>query len=103
MALAGAIGCGIGIGRDLSQTPPQAVIYDDACKVQSYFDAVATGQEQAPAVVSASEIVKGSDHEAAGGLTTFSFQSPAQLRLIRRVLSENWEHLPVKLMSTAQR
>jgi len=100
MALAGAIGCGIGIGRDLSQMPPPAVIYDDVCKVQDYFDAVATGQEKAPAIVSSNDFIKGSEQEAAGGMVTFSFQSDSQLRLIRRVLGENWQKLPEKLMKS---
>jgi hypothetical protein len=103
VALVGAIGCGIRVGRDLSEIPPKAVIFDDACKMQEYYDSVAMGQEKAPAVVSSTEISKGADGNATGGRETFSFQSDAQLRLIRRVLTDNWEKLPVKLMKSAQR
>jgi hypothetical protein len=103
VALAGAIGCGIRVGRDLGQMQPQAVIYDDICKVQDYFDAVATGQEKEPAVLTSTDIVKGLDGGAMGGRATFSFQTDAQLRLIRRVLNDNWEKLPDKLMKSAQR
>jgi len=99
VALAGAIGCGIRVGRDLGQMQPQVVIYDDVCKVQDYFDAVAIGQEKEPAVVSSTDVVKGIDGAALGGRATFSFQTDAQLRLIRRVLNDNWEKLPDKLRS----
>jgi hypothetical protein len=100
-ALAGAIGCGIGIGRDLNQMTPQAVIYDDVCRVQEHFDAVALGQERPPAVISSTDISKGSATQAAGGTTTFSFETDPQLRLLRRVLSENWRKLPEKLMKAS--
>jgi len=103
VALAGAIGCGIRVGRDLGQMPPQVVIYDDVCKMQEYFDALALGQEKAPAVVSSTDISKGPDGGPTGGRAIFSFQTDSQLRLIRRVLSDNWEKLPEKLMKSAQR
>jgi hypothetical protein len=99
-ALAGAVGCGIGIGRDLSQMTPQAVIYDDVCKVQDYFDAVAIGQDKPLTVVSTSEVSK--NENALGGITTFAFESDPHLRLVRRVLTENWSKLPEKL-TKAQR
>jgi hypothetical protein len=102
VALAGAIGCGIRVGRDLGQMQPQAVIYDDVCKMQEYFDALALGQEKAPVVVSSTDISKGPDGPT-GGRAIFSFQTDSQLRLIRRVLSDNWERLPEKLMKSAQR
>jgi hypothetical protein len=101
LALAGAVGCGIGIGRDLGHMTPQAVIYDDVCKVQDYYDAVALGQERPPSVVSATDISKGTDN-AIGGLTTFSFDSDSQLRLVRRVLTENWSKLPEKLTKASR-
>jgi hypothetical protein len=103
VALAGAIGCGIRIGRDLGTMTPQAVIYDDVCKMQDYFDAVTTGQEKAPDMVSSTDISKGADGSPTGGRATFAFQTDSQLRVIRRVLNENWEKLPEKLMKSAQR
>jgi len=96
LALTGAIGCGIRISRDLNTMKPQEVIYDDVCKVQDYFDAVATGQEKAPAIVSSNDFSKGAAEAAVGGQVTFSFQSDSQLRLLRRVLNDNWEKLPEK-------
>jgi len=99
-ALAGVLGCGIGVGRDLSKMPPQEVVYDDVCKVQEYFDALAQGQEKPPTIGRSSEVQKGT--EAAGGITTFVFESDSHLRNIRRVLSENWTKLPPNL-ATASR
>jgi hypothetical protein len=99
LALTGAIGCGIRISRDLNTMKPQEVIYDDVCKVQDYFDAVTTGQEKSPAIISSNDFTKGGA-EAAGGQVTFSFQSDSQLRLLRRVLNDNWEKLPEKLMKS---
>jgi hypothetical protein len=95
LALVG-VGCGIGVGRDLSRMAPQAVVYDDLCKVQEYFDALAQGQEKPPVVVSSSDVQKGSD--AAGGLMKFAFENQS-LSTMRRVLTENWSKLPPKLMS----
>lgn len=97
----GLIGCGIGVGRDLSKMPPQEVVYDDVCKVQEYFDALAQGKEQPPAVGASSEVQKGS--EAAGGVSSFVFETESQLRTVRRVLGENWSKLPPALMSSASR
>ncbi|HEY0710061.1 MAG TPA: hypothetical protein VGG33_24835, partial [Polyangia bacterium] len=33
-------GCGITVKRDLSATQPGAVVYDDLCELQDYFDAL---------------------------------------------------------------
>jgi hypothetical protein len=99
LALVGAVGCGIGIGRDLRSVPPQEVIYDDQCKVQEYYDAMAAGKVLAPAVASSSELQRASDKEPAGGITKFAFEGPAQLDLLHRVLTDNWVKLPEKLMT----
>jgi hypothetical protein len=100
LALAGAVGCGIGIGRDLRSMPPPAVIYDDVCKVQDYFDAVTVGSAQLPAVARSSEIERiSTKKQAPGGVTTFVFEGPAQLELLRRVLKDNWNKLPEKLLA----
>ena len=99
VALAGAVGCGIGIGRDLRGVQPPEVIYDDVCKVQDYFDAVAVGQERPLVVASSSEVQRKADRDAAGGIAIFAFESDGHLKLLRRVLSENWNKLPNKLMS----
>jgi hypothetical protein len=92
------VGCGIGIGRDLREVPAQTVVYDDICKVQDYFDALATKQINPPAVVSSSEIESSSATQPAGGITTFAFEEPGQLQVLRRVLQENWKSLPNNLM-----
>jgi hypothetical protein len=97
-ALATAVGCGIGIGRDLRDVPTQTVVYDDVCKVQDYYDALATKQLNPPAVVSSSEIERTSSTQPAGGITSFAFEEPGQLQALRKVLQENWKGLPDKLL-----
>lgn len=99
-ALASVLGCGISVGRDLSQMPPQAVVYDDVCKVQDYFDALAQGHEKAPNIGTSSEVQKGEG--ATGGITRFIFETDSQLRNVRRVLSDNWTKLPPKLMTASK-
>jgi hypothetical protein len=101
LALAGAVGCGIGIGRDLRSMPAQLVVYDDLCQVQGYFDDVAAGKAQPPRLVSSSDVQRSADHDAAGGVSLFAFESEAQLTLLRRVLTDNWSKLPPKLMTAS--
>jgi hypothetical protein len=101
-AVLAAVGCGIGIGRDLREMPTQQVVFDDACKVQEYHDDVALGLVHAPAIVNSKEVEHATGAQPAGGVTTFAFEEEPQLRVLRRVLNENWEKLPEKLMK-AQR
>jgi hypothetical protein len=97
-AMIAAVGCGIGIGRDLREVPTQQVIYDDTCKVQEYFDDLALGHLHPPAAIASKEIERASGAQPGGGVTTFAFADDPQLKVLRRVLEENWSKLPPKLM-----
>jgi hypothetical protein len=97
--LALVVGCGIGIGRDLRMVPPQQVIYDDVCRVQEYFDKVEAKQAQPLTILNSSDFTRESASDPAGGITTFGFQSEAELTLLRRVLGENWKNLPKELLA----
>ena len=46
-------GCGIALRRDLTALPPQSVIYDDMCGVQSYHDAIESAKQSAYATINA--------------------------------------------------
>ncbi len=89
--MAGALsaGCGIGVKRNFNSVPTQAVIFDDMCGLQEYFDVVGSNKASGPAVVSASEFQKEDASRAAGGKTTFAFESEFQLKHLRRLLNEN--------------
>jgi hypothetical protein len=97
-ALCAAVGCGIGIGRDLREVPPQQVIWDDTCKVQPYFDEIALGVVHPPPIVASNEIEHTTGSQPAGGITKFAFEDDQQLKVLHRVLEENWKKLPPKLM-----
>jgi hypothetical protein len=98
-ALVAAVGCGIGIGRDLRDVPTQQVIYDDDCKVQDYFDDLARGDVHPPAIVASKEVEHATGAQPTGGITTFAFEEDPQLKVLHRVLEENWKKLPPKLMA----
>jgi hypothetical protein len=98
-ALVAAVGCGISIGRDLREVSPQQVIYDDSCKMQQYYDEIALGIMHPPAITASKEVEHTSGAQPTGGVTTFAFEDDMQLKLVRRVLEENWSKLPPKLMA----
>jgi hypothetical protein len=98
-AVMAAVGCGIGIGRDLRQVPTQTVVYDDVCKVQQYYDDITQGFVHAPAIVTSTEVERATGPQPRGGVTTFAFEEDPQLKVLRRVLDENWQKLPPKLMA----
>ena len=98
-----ALGCGTTVKRDLSSIPVGQVGFDDMCGLQEYFDEIALKMVAPP------ELVEGADIEhtsktavARGGRARFAFQTPFQLVTVRRVLDENWKHLPPNL-GTAKR
>jgi len=98
-----ALGCGTTVKRDLSAIPVGQVGFDDMCGLQEYFDEISLKMVAPP------ELVEGADIEhtskttiARGGRARFAFQTPFQLITVRRVLDENWKHLPPKL-ATAKR
>lgn len=86
--------CGIAVRRDLSNTPPQHVIYDDMCRLQEYHDTMALKQAEPPQVVDTNELESTAGRRRSGGRTTFAFETPFQLQMLRKVLRENWKRLP---------
>ena len=89
-----AAGCGMGVKRDLSTTPPQTVIFDDGCGVQEYHDTLMMRRVQPPEVVTTNELERTDGKRLSGGRTTFAFEAPYQVQTIRRVLRENWSRVP---------
>jgi hypothetical protein len=92
-------GCGISLRRDLAGLPPGSVISDDMCGVQPYHDAIAAGQARPPRVVRSLDVEKASGNHPIGGRTVFAFDDEFNLHELRRVLGENWQHLPVALLT----
>ncbi|MCG5052518.1 MAG: hypothetical protein KA712_06130 [Myxococcales bacterium] len=97
-ALVGLAGCGIAIQRDLSDTTPQAVVYDDLCGLQEYHDTLVLKKAEPPEVVTANEMERTDGKRQSGGRTTFAFEAPFQLQTLRRLLRENWKRVPNELM-----
>jgi hypothetical protein len=92
------LGCGIKLRRDLSSVRPEEVVYDDACGLQDYFDAIEARQAEAPRVLHTREVEKVEGKRAVGGITTIAFETEFQLRHLRRLLAANWARLPEPLM-----
>jgi hypothetical protein len=86
--------CGIGVERDLSTLTPAAVVFDDACGLQSYWDDLATTRLSPPAVVFSQDLEKPSENRPRGGRTRFLFETEFQLHHLRRLLAQNWKRVP---------
>ena len=100
--LAGAVGCGITVGRRFGKATMNKVIYDDRCGLQEYWDRVAMGIVRLPQQVSSSEVEKTEGKRANGGKSSFAFTSDGQLAVLRRVLSDNWRRVPEEVMTADQ-
>ena len=101
--VAQALGCGTTVKRDLSAIPVGQVGFDDLCGLQEYFDEISLKMVAPPELVDGADIEHTSKTATArGGRARFAFQTPFQLVTVRRVLDQNWKHLPPKL-ATARR
>jgi hypothetical protein len=92
-------GCGVSLRRDLAGMPPGSVIYDDMCGVQPYHDAIEGGQARPPRVVRSLDVQKADGSHPIGGRTVFAFDDEFNLTELRRVLGENWQRLPVSVLT----
>jgi hypothetical protein len=102
-ALPALAGCGIGVARDLSAQSPSAVVYDDTCKLQDYFDAMSTGPLLAPPLeVAGQDLERADSTKPAGGKTKLAFRTDFQLKNLRRVLRENWKRLPPEVLTARE-
>jgi hypothetical protein len=97
-----AAGCGMGVKRDLSETKPQIVIFDDVCGVQEYHDTLAMKKVDPPEVVSTNEIERTDGKHSSGGKTTFAFEAPYQVQTMKRMLSDNWSRVPDDIMKATR-
>lgn len=95
-----AAGCGIGVRRDLAETPAKVVIFDDACGVQEYHDTLMMKKVEPPEVVTTNEIERTEGKRLNGGKTTFAFEKPYQVQTMRRMLRENWSGVPDEIMKS---
>ncbi|MDX2024284.1 MAG: hypothetical protein SF187_28840 [Deltaproteobacteria bacterium] len=93
-------GCGIGVRRDLAQTPAKEVVFDDVCGVQEYHDTLMMKKVEPPEVVNTNELERTDGKHSSGGRTTFAFEGPYQLQTIKRVLRENWKRVPDDVMKS---
>lgn len=93
------VGCGIGIQRDLSTMKPPEVVYDDACGLQEYFDALKSPQVAPPSETFSQDFSQGGASKDVGGKTRFLFSSDFQLHYLKRTLTQNWSRLPPELVS----
>jgi hypothetical protein len=92
------VGCGIAIRRDLSNVPPGRVGFDDMCGLQEYFDALEIKTSPPPRVVNALNLEGESAGKAVrGGKERFAFDNDFNLKVVRRILHDNWRGLPDEL------
>ncbi len=97
-AAAGALGCGIGIRRDLSSLPPGRVGYDDLCGVQGYFDQLAVRPELGPKLEVGLETAEDRSGRALGGRAVWRFDKRFARSALLRVLRRNYERLPAAVL-----
>ena len=93
------VGCGIGIQRDLSTMKAPEVVYDDACGLQEYFDALKSPQVAPPSETFSQDFSQEGPDKGVGGKTRFLFSSDFQMYYVRRMLNQNWKRLPPELVN----
>jgi hypothetical protein len=93
------VGCGIGIQRDLSTMKAPEVVYDDACGLQEYFDALKSPQVAPPAETFSQDFSQDGPDKGVGGKTRFLFSSDFQMHYVRRMLTQNWKRLPPEVVN----
>jgi hypothetical protein len=91
------LACGVAIRRDYSAIPPGQVGFDDMCGLQDYFDSIEAHLETEPPIVNAVDIEGSAGKPVRGGKNLFRFETPFQLKQLRRTLDENWKRLPEEL------
>lgn len=96
---AAAAGCSLAVQRDLQGHTPSQVVFDDACGVQDYYDTIALRKAAPPTVEITSEIEARQGRRSRGGRTRYSFMTDYQLKMVRKILSENYKHVPDEVLS----
>jgi hypothetical protein len=97
------VGCGIAVQRDLSTIPPGQVGFDDMCGLQGYFDALEINTSPPPRLVTALDLEGENAGKAVrGGKERFAFETPFQVKSVKRVLSENWRRLPDQIANATE-
>jgi len=102
LVAAALVGCAVGVRRDLSKVAPNAVIFDDQCHLQDYFDDLARGRERPPALVRSDEIQTSDSEKTLGGRNAYLFGANTSLAALRRILLENWKPLPAAVMAAPE-
>lgn len=101
VAAAGAFaaGCSIGVLRDLHGTTPSQVVFDDACGVQDYYDTIALRKAAPPTIEVTSEMESREGKRVRGGHARYAFQTEYQLKMVRKILTENYSRVPEEALS----
>jgi hypothetical protein len=102
LLVAALVGCAVGMRRDLAKIPPREIIFDDQCHVQDYYDDLARGREQPPALVHSDEIQTSDSEKTLGGRSAYLFGENTSLPALRRLLLENWKPVPAAVMAASQ-
>jgi hypothetical protein len=92
-----ATGCGVTVKRDLSETNPSEVVFDDMCGLQEYFDALKDASIAPPGEVFANDIQAEDKNRPSGGRKRFRFETDFQLHYLRQVLDSNWKSVPLEV------
>jgi hypothetical protein len=92
-------GCSIAVQRDLHGTKPSDVVFDDVCGVQDYYDTLALKKAAPPRVELMNEIESREGKRGRGGRTRYAFETEYQLKMLRKILAENYSHLPQEALT----
>jgi hypothetical protein len=101
-ALLLAAGCGVTVKRDLSETKPSEVVFDDMCGLQEYFDALKDTTLEPPGEVFANDIQADDKNRPSGGRKRFKFETEFQLHYLRQILETNWKSVPIEVAKASR-
>lgn len=96
-------GCaGVSVRRDLSETNPSDVVFNDLCGLQEYFDALKDSTLAPPPETFARDVTSDDGMQALGGRKRFRFENEFQLHYLRQVLENNWQEVPIEIAKASR-
>ena len=90
------------VKRDLSESSPSEVVFDDMCGLQEYFDALKDSTLAPPGEVFANDIQADDKARPSGGRKRFKFETEFQLHYLRQILETNWKSVPIEVAKASR-
>ena len=90
-------GCGLSARADLAKIPPGTVVFDDACRLQPWFDRLRADPSLAPQHIQSMEMDGASGGGPAAGRDTFRFDKGPAREELEKVLAAHFTRIPPTL------